>query len=98
MSLVHENEPFSEIPEVLQSDKDHSSCTSYELETFLQRLDIEHRRSALLNSRCNGGVESQVITECLAAQPEGKTFADAVRTVLQTRVDTAYISRVDARS
>ena len=89
------------IPEVLQSDNGH------EFETFLHRLGIKHRRSAMYNPQCYGGVDTlnQVIKGGLAAQlMNGKTFADAVRRgpanlpIDTTRVDTANTSRVYARS
>ena len=60
---------------------------------FLQKLGIEHRRSALYNPQCNGGVErlNRVIKESLGAQlKEGKTFTDAVRTILQTYRSTPH--------
>ena len=74
------------IPEVLQSDNG-PQFVSYEFEMLLQKLAIEHHRSALYNPQCNGGLErlNRVIEESLGAQhKEGKTFTDAVRTILQT--------------
>ena len=72
------------IPEVLQSDNG-PPFASYEFEMF--------RRSALYNPQCNGGVErlNRVIKENLGAQlKEGKTFTDAVRTILQTYRSTPH--------
>ena len=66
---------------------------SYEFEMFLRKLGIEHRRSALYNHQCNGGVErlNRVIKERLGAQlKEEKTFTDAVRTILQTYRSTRH--------
>ena len=66
---------------------------SSEFEMFLQKLGIEHWRSALHNLQCNGGVErlNRVIKESLGAQlKEGKTFTDAVRTILQTYRSTPH--------
>ena len=88
------------IPEVLQSDNGQQ-FVSYEFEMFLQKLGIEHRRSALYNPQCNGGLErlNRVIKESLGAQlKEGKTFTDAVRTILQTYRSTphALIQRTPA--
>ena len=80
------------IPEVLQSDNG-PQFVSYEFEMFLQKLGIEHRRSALYNPQCNGGVErlKRVIKESLGVQlKEGKTFTDAVRTILQTYRSTPH--------
>ena len=80
------------IPEVLQS-YNGPQFVSYEFEMFLQKLGIEHRRSALYNAQCNGGVErlNRVIKESLGAQlNEGKTFTDAVRTILQTYRSTPH--------
>ena len=42
------------IPELLQSDNG-PQFVSYEFEMFLQKLGIEHRRSAWYNPQCNGG-------------------------------------------
>ena len=60
---------------------------------FLQKFGIEHRLSALYNPQCNGGVDrlNRVIKERLGAQlKEGKTFTDAVRTILQTYRSTPH--------
>ena len=80
------------IPDVLQSDNG-PQFVSYEFEMFLQKLGIEHRRSALYNPQCNGGMErlNRVIKESLGAQlKEEETFTDAVRTILQTYRSTPH--------
>ena len=80
------------LPQVLITDNG-PQFVSHEFEGFLKTLGIEHRRTARYNPQANGGVErlNRVIKEGLSAQlTEGKTFIDALRTVLMTYRSTPH--------